>query len=157
LRLTPKGDKITHKQAVNAAKAAIELVGNASARIIHCRRTKIISQMNKALLPLTEDENFVDASPALVGTAFTQRSKELVDQVKAMRSHLPGHKNGKQFFRSVPSNSRGLPVQPETKVWRKLQWPRIQTYHARTVTPVEHMNVSMYTIQFFLIIDFKVC
>ena len=72
LRQTPKGDKITHKQAVNAAKAAIELVGNASARIIHCRKTKIISQMNKALLPLTEeDENFVDAAPALFGTAFT--------------------------------------------------------------------------------------
>ena len=55
-----KGDNITHKQAVNAAKAAIELVGNVNARINYLRRTKIISQMNKALLPLTEeDQNFV--------------------------------------------------------------------------------------------------
>ena len=55
-----KGDNITHKQAVNAAKAAIEMVGNANARINYLRRTKIISQMNKALLPLTEeDQNFV--------------------------------------------------------------------------------------------------
>ena len=94
-----KGDNVTHKQAVNAAKAAIELVGNANSRINYLRRTKIISQMNKALLPLTEeDQNFVDAAPALFGPAFAQKSKELVDQVKAMRSHLPGHKEGKRFF-----------------------------------------------------------
>jgi len=94
-----KGDDVTHEQAVNAAKAAIELVGNANASINHLRRTKIISQMNKALLPLIEeDENFVDATPALFGPAFAHKSKELVDQVKAMRSYLPGCKDGKQFF-----------------------------------------------------------
>ena len=43
-----KGDNVSHKQAVNAAKATIELVGNANARINHLRRTKIITQMNKA-------------------------------------------------------------------------------------------------------------
>ena len=38
--------------------------------------------MNKALLLLTEeDKSFVDAAPALFGTAFAQRFKELVDQV----------------------------------------------------------------------------
>ena len=95
-----KGDDVTHKQAVHAAKAAIELVGNANARINHVRRTKIISQMNKAFLPLTEkDENFIDAASSLFGSAFAQKSKELVDQVKAMRSHLIGHKDGKlEFF-----------------------------------------------------------
>ena len=94
-----KGDNVTHKQAVNAAKAAIELVGNANARINHLRRTKIITQMNKALLPLTEeDKNFIDAAPSLFGPAFAQKSKELVDQVRAMRSHLPGHKDNKQPF-----------------------------------------------------------
>ena len=91
-----KGDNVTHKQAVNAAMAAIELVGYANARINYLRRIKIIFQMNKALLLLTEeDQNFVDAAPALFGSAFAQKSKELVDQVKAMRSHLPGHKEGK--------------------------------------------------------------
>ena len=65
--------------------------------------------MNKALLPLTkEDENFIDAAPSLFGSAFAQKSKELVDQVKVMRSHLISHKDGKQeFFQSAPSNSRG--------------------------------------------------
>ena len=55
--------------------------------------------MNKAFLPLTEeDKNFIDASPSLFGSAFAQKSKELVDQVKAMRSHLIGRKDGKQEF-----------------------------------------------------------
>ena len=61
-----KGDDVTHKQAVNAAKAAIELVGN-----------------------------------------FAQKSKELVDQVKAMRSHLPGYKEGKQFFFEMSPQQQG--------------------------------------------------
>ena len=104
-----KCDNVTHKQAVNAAKAAIQLVGNANAKFNHLRRTKIISQMNKALLPLTEDdENFIGAAPFLFGREFAQKSKELVDQVRAMRSHLPGNKDSssKPRFFFVP-NSRG--------------------------------------------------
>ena len=82
--------------------------------------------MNKALLPLTEeDQNLVDAAPASFRSAFAQESKELVDQVKAMRSHLPGHKEGKQFFQNVPPNSRGEPVRPKAKTRRKSEQPRI--------------------------------
>ena len=66
-----KGENITNTQGVNAVKAAIELIGNANARISHLRRTKIISQMNKSLLPLTEDDgNFTDAPPTLFGLEF---------------------------------------------------------------------------------------
>ena len=66
-----KGENITNTQGVNAVKAAIELIGNANARISHLRRTKIISQMNKSLLPLTEDDsNFTDAPPTLFGSEF---------------------------------------------------------------------------------------
>ena len=106
-----KGDDITHKEAVDAAKAAIELVGNANAKINHLRRTKIIAQMNKALLPLTEEDDiFIDAAPNLFGSGFAQKSKEYVEQVRAMRDRLPSHKGSgsrPQFFRSVPPNSRG--------------------------------------------------
>ena len=92
-----KGENVTNTQGVNAAKAAIELIGNANARISHLRRTKIISQMNKSLLPLTEDDgNFTDAPPTLFGPEFARKSKELVDQMKAMRSSS-GFKD-KQFF-----------------------------------------------------------
>jgi len=106
LEVDAKGDKI---EAIDAAKAAIELVGNANTKINYLRRTKIISQMNKALLCLIEDDkNFVNAAPCLFGPAFAQKSKELVDQVKAMRSHLSSHKeSSSSFIQSVPPPTAG--------------------------------------------------
>ena len=72
-----------------ATTDAVKLLGNASARISHLRQTKIITQMNKALLPLVEeDSNFGEVAPSLFGPEFAQKSKELVDQVKAMRSTI---------------------------------------------------------------------
>ena len=66
-----RGENISNTQGVNAVKAATELIGNANARISHLRRTKIISQMNKSLLPLTKDDsNFTDAPPTLFGLEF---------------------------------------------------------------------------------------
>ena len=93
------------KETVSAVTDAVKLLGNASARISHLRRTKVISQMNKALLPLVEeDSNFGEASPSLFGPEFAQKSKQHVDQVKAMRSTLG---TSKPFFRPGPPNSRG--------------------------------------------------
>lgn len=80
-----RGKNINNTQGVNAVKAAIELIGNVSARISHLRRPKIISQMKKSLLPLTEDDsNFTNALSTLFGLEFAQKSKDL-DQMKAMR------------------------------------------------------------------------
>ena len=43
--------------------------------------------MNKALLPLVDDDdNFSDVAPSLFGPEFAQKSKELVEQVKALWS-----------------------------------------------------------------------
>ena len=138
-------------------------MGNINAKFNHLRRTKIISQMNKALLPLTEDdENFTDAAPSLFGREFAQKSKELVDQVRAMRSHLPGNKDSSSkphFFQSVPPPQQqgggggGVPVQPKGKEERRL---RIQTSHTRAETPVEQMNILTHAVvQNLLMIDFK--
>lgn len=86
----------TSEQTFAAVAAAIKLLGNASAHISHLRWTKVITQMNKALLPLVEeDSNFEDVSPSLFGPEFAQKSKELVDRVKAMRSTIT---TPKQFF-----------------------------------------------------------
>jgi len=42
-----------------ATTDAVKLLGNASARISHLHRSKVITQMNKTLLPLVEeDSNF---------------------------------------------------------------------------------------------------
>ena len=84
------------EQTLAAAATAIKLLGNTNARISHLRRTKVITQINKALLPLVEeDSNFEDVSPSLFEPEFAQKSKELVDQVKAMRSTIT---TPKQFF-----------------------------------------------------------
>jgi len=94
-----KGESISHKQAINAATAAIELVGNASAQMSHYRRTRIITGMNKTLLPLVEDDKqFTEAAPSLFGPDFAQKSKDLVDQVKVMRSSVRDPKPSGQFF-----------------------------------------------------------
>ena len=64
-----RGEEVTHTQAVNAATAAMELVGNASAHTSHHRRTKIVSTLNRTLLPLLdEDKNFEGAAPSPFGS-----------------------------------------------------------------------------------------
>ena len=94
-----------------AAKAAVQLVGNASAKLSHLRRKKVVSGLNSALMPLVEeDKNFSKAPPTLFGTEFAQRSKDHVDQVKAIRG-LPKQQQQSMprepFFRGGPPSSRG--------------------------------------------------
>ena len=58
----------------------MELIGNASSNISHIRREKVVSALNKALLPITaDDSNFKEAAPALFGKDFAKQSKDLVD------------------------------------------------------------------------------
>ena len=58
-----RGEYNSNTQGVKAVKAAIELISKANTRISHLRRLKIIFQMNKSLLHLTEeDNNLIDAS-----------------------------------------------------------------------------------------------
>ena len=45
------------EQTFDAAAAAIKLLGNASARISNLRCTKVITQMNEALVPLVEENS----------------------------------------------------------------------------------------------------
>ena len=66
-----RGENISNTQGVDVVKATIELIGNANARISHLSRTKVIFQMNKSLLPLTEeDDNFTKVPTALFGADF---------------------------------------------------------------------------------------
>lgn len=109
LEIDARGENITHNQALDASKAAIKLLGNASAQISHVRRTKVVTHLNKSLLPLLEeDSNFGEVAPSLFGPEFARKSKELVDQVKAIRSHSLTQKDGRTpFFRQIPPKSRG--------------------------------------------------
>jgi len=129
-----KGEKVDHRQAVNAAKSAIELVGNASAQISHYRRTRLVASLNKTLLPLVDDDkNFQGAAPSLFGSSFAKQSKDLVDQVKAMRSLTKEHKFSNIFFLSVPGPSgRGVGITNEEATTpgeedTQASWDRVPT------------------------------
>ena len=99
MELDAQGHEISHNEALSAARAAIELIGNANAKISHLRWTKVISQLNKSLLPLVEeDSHFGEVAPSLFGPEFACRSKEHVEQVKAMKSAGTTSNSKQQFF-----------------------------------------------------------
>ena len=106
LETDSKGETITHDQALEAAVTAVLLLGNASAQITHVWRTKVLTHLNKSLLPLLEEnDNFKDAVPSLFGPEFARKSKELIDQVEAIRSTT--QKDGKSFFDNTPPRAGG--------------------------------------------------
>ena len=111
LEADAKRETISHDQALEAAKAATQLIGNASAQISHTRRSKVLTHLNKSLLPLLEeDTNFEDVAPSLFGPEFARKSKDLVDQVRAIRSTT--QKDPRPFFRQVPPKRGGYSQRP---------------------------------------------
>ena len=57
-----------YQDTIDAISTAVELIGNASARISHLRQEKVTLGLNKTLLPLCQDdENFKSAAPSLFG------------------------------------------------------------------------------------------
>ena len=68
LEAEARGDSLTLEQVRDATKTAVELAGNANARISRLRREKVCQDLNKALIPLAkEDENFDEDPPSLFG------------------------------------------------------------------------------------------
>ena len=104
-----KGEAFDQKETLLAVKTTIQLVGNVNAHLSHLRRERIISDVNKSLLPVVgDDSNFEEAAPRLFGTEFAKKGKEMVDQVKAMRSTISKKQERKPpFFRGGPPSSRG--------------------------------------------------
>ena len=69
-------------------KTAVQLIGNANAWISQLRREKITSSFNKELLNhlVQGKDNFKGAAPFLLGQDFGKKSKDFIDQVKALWS-----------------------------------------------------------------------
>ena len=130
-----RGETLDHKRVIQAVRTAIELIANANANMSHLRRERVVSDLNKALLPIVRDDsNFKEAAPLLFGTEFAKKGKELVDQVKAMRSTITKKQERKPpFFRGGPpttvggggggvqsqiweGRSRKLPIQPRAAI-----------------------------------------
>ena len=101
---------ITIEEVMAATTTAVELIGNANARISRLRREKICSHLNKTLQPLAQqDDLFKDAAPALFGTEFAKKSKDHIDQVRAIMATVPKkpQHHQQQFFREVPPRKGG--------------------------------------------------
>ena len=63
---------------------------------------RIITSINKSLLPLVkEDSSYSDVSPDLFGADFAKRSKDFLDQVKALRSSTPSNDYKKSLFQKL--------------------------------------------------------
>ena len=117
-----QGGSLSHQEVMIAVKTAIQLIGNANAKISHLRREKVTSSLNKGLLPLVnEEEHFNKAAPQLFGQDFARKSKEFIDQVKAMRSTIVRPDQRQPFFRSGPPTRGGY----NQRNWRGgNQYPR---------------------------------
>ena len=100
------GKPLSDQETALAVTSALELIGNASARIARMRQEKLTTSLNKSLLPLAQDDkNFMDAAPNSFGSEFARKSKDYLDQVKALRTSLSSRRD-KPFFRSGPPNGR---------------------------------------------------
>ena len=81
------GDGMSVDEVKEVSSTAVELLGNANTRTSCLRRDKLVSSINKNLVPLVQDDSdFADASPNLFGPAFSKRAKEYLDQI---RQHSP--------------------------------------------------------------------
>ena len=68
--------------------------------ICHLRREKLVSSINKSLVPLLkEDSNFSEVAPNLFGPEFSKRAKDFVDEVKTLRLSFVAKKKS-----AVPQN-----------------------------------------------------
>ena len=104
-----KGEVLDQKDVIQAVKCGITLIGNANAHLLNLRRERIVSDINKALLPIVGDDDiFKEVAPLLFGMEFVKKSKEMVEQVKAIRSTFNKRTDRKPpFFRGGPPSRGG--------------------------------------------------
>ena len=150
-----RGDESDPKDVVRVVKAAVELIGTANAHMSNLWRVKVIGDINKALIPLVgDDTNFVEAPPLLFGMEFAQKGKEMVDQVKAMRSTFTSKlERTPPFFRNgPPGNWGGGGLQSQVQKGRSPKFPlwsrktRQGEEPPRTATRAEHKGANVKII-----------
>ena len=108
------------EQVTTAATNALELIGNANARMSRLRREKLSGTLNKSLQPLVlRDELFEDAASNLFGATFAKASK---DQVKSMQAGGPEEAQVLVFSRGPPQQQGGGGQQVERLP--ELSWER---------------------------------
>ena len=151
---------LTVKTAVDAASAALALLGNASAHMTCERRKRVLRDLNKDLLPLAEDEEaFKGAAPLFHGETFERRMKDHLESLKCLRRSMAPKPGTDQFFRKgrtlypargggvmgglqLQRKRRGSEVQPLSTKKQRQTLPEGQSQQ-ETVT-VESVPVNMF-------------
>ena len=112
---------LTSQSAAEAAKAALLLLGNASAQMTKERRQKVTKDLNKDLMSLAKDpEMFEDAAPLLFGALFEKEMKEHLEPEVSQTVDGPPKLGAEvtSFF------SRGPPPASASGWWRQQQRKR---------------------------------
>ena len=103
-------EQLSVEDVKEASSAAVSLIGNANAKISRLRREKLVSSINKNLVPLVkEDTDFQDVAPNLFGPDFSKRAKEHLDQVKALRQATNSSRYSDHQAHRKPLFRRGFP------------------------------------------------
>ena len=103
-----KGELLSYQEVLTAVKDACRLLGDGSSRLSQLCREKLILDMNKSLLPLVKEEDLKDSAFNL-GSTFAKKSKEYVEQVKAIWSTLSTSKDRpkQSLFSRCPPRKQG--------------------------------------------------
>jgi hypothetical protein len=97
------------EQVVEAATAAVQLIGNASAKLSHLWREKVTKHINEALMPIVQEEgNFKDAPPQLFWSRFCQKSQGSCGPNEGNESHTAQERSEGPIFS----------ISPPSQVWQ---------------------------------------
>jgi len=79
--------ELPSEQIFDAAKAAVELLGNASSQMSSLRRAWVLQEYNRILVMWAQqwEKTFIEAAPALFGQDFPKGVSEYLDQVASLR------------------------------------------------------------------------
>jgi len=101
-------------QIKEAAKAAIALLGNASAHMTNERRKSILKHLNKDLRPLSGSK-FPNRGPFLFGEGFGSAAKKTADNIRALK----GLGTGRDRFSRYGGSNKGKQPQSRRYMWGK--------------------------------------
>ena len=104
-------EDLTSKTAAEAARMAMQFIGNASAQLSWDRRKAAIMDMNPKIANLAErDSIYEKAAPSLFGEKFCKEVKEHEEQLRSLDK---ASRSGSQNFRQASRQRKGGGYPPQ--------------------------------------------
>ena len=104
-------EELTSKTAAEAARMALQFIGNASAQLSRDRRKAAIMDMNPKIADLAErDSIYEKAAPSLFGEKFCKEAKEHEEQLRCLDK---ASRSGSQNFRQASRQRKGGGYSPQ--------------------------------------------